>query len=344
MTTPSESWTIARLLDWTRRYFEQANLESPRLCAEVLLAAAVGCQRIELYTQFNVEPSDPQRAQFRQWVKQAAEGTPVAYLVGTKEFFSLPFRVTKDVLIPRPETELLVAQAIEYLREKNRPANPHAQEPDDTLDKKVDLDELEAQFQAQGANRQPATAKAASPAARETPTQVWDVCTGTGCVAGAIATHIPSATILATDLCENALAVAASNFETLGLTARVITEQANGLTLPDNATAAVALAENRFDVIVSNPPYVAEGDPVGPGVDQEPRLALYAGPAGLDVLAPLIAAAPPFLKPAGLLLLEFGQGQADAVRDLICASGAFHEPRIRRDHQDIERTAAAIRR
>lgn len=117
----SESWTIGRLLTWTTDYLKQHGSDTPRLDAEVLLAAARGCQRIQLYTAFDEEADDKTRQTFREWVRRRAEGTPVAYLVGYREFYSMRFRVTPDVLIPRPETELLVVRLLDL--SKQRPAN-----------------------------------------------------------------------------------------------------------------------------------------------------------------------------------------------------------------------------
>ena len=112
----AEPWTIGRLLQWTTDYLKGHGSESPRLDAEVLLAQALGRQRIELYTTFDEMPSDDARAAFRELVRRRAEGTPVAYLVGRREFYSLSFRVTPDVLIPRPETELLVVAALDLAK------------------------------------------------------------------------------------------------------------------------------------------------------------------------------------------------------------------------------------
>lgn len=112
----AETWTIERLLAWTRAHLRENRIESPRLCAELLLASALGCQRIELYTRYDSTPAAAVLDRFRDWVRQAADGKPVAYLIGTREFFSLEFEVTPDVLIPRPETETLVERAIEAAR------------------------------------------------------------------------------------------------------------------------------------------------------------------------------------------------------------------------------------
>ena len=109
----AETWTHGKLLEWTASYLQDHGCENARLDAEVLLAEAAGCQRIDLYATFNEEASEECRVAFRELVRRRAEGMPVAYLVGKREFFSLSFRVTSDTLIPRPETEHLVISAID---------------------------------------------------------------------------------------------------------------------------------------------------------------------------------------------------------------------------------------
>ena len=156
MPTNNEPWTVLKLLDWTRKHFEQAGVESPRLCAEVLLGHCLDRPRVQLYAQFDYSPTPAELAQYRQFVRRSAEGEPVAYLVGKKEFYSLEILVTPDVLIPRPETELLVDQAVAHLRS----------------------------LSGEGF--------------------VWDVCTGSGCVAVGVARNAPQAQVLATDLSEQA--------------------------------------------------------------------------------------------------------------------------------------------
>lgn len=111
-----QPWTVGRLLTWTTDYLKKSGADSPRLDAELLLAEARGCQRIELYTSFEEIVGDDVRAKFREYVKRRAEGMPVAYLVGHKEFYSLTFRVTQDVLIPRPETEHVVIAVLDLLK------------------------------------------------------------------------------------------------------------------------------------------------------------------------------------------------------------------------------------
>lgn len=286
-----ESWTVLKLLDWTKGFLERAEVESPRLCAESLLAHSLACKRMELYTRYEYQPNPQELSCFREYVTKAARGHPVAYLVGRKEFYSLSFRVTPAVLIPRPETELLVDQAVAHLRSLTGP------------------------------------------------TSCRDVGTGSGCVAAAVAKHAPHATVLATDVSPDAVAVARNNVESLGLSDRVTCAVADLLSLPDAWEG-----EPAFDAITANPPYVADEDDVGKGVEYEPAGALRAGPEGLDVLKPLIAAVPPYLKSGGVLCVEFGMGQADAVRDLIVDTDTFDEPTILKDHRSIERAAVAKQR
>ena len=113
MAEATEQWTLKRLLDWTKDYFEKVGSDSSRLDAEVLLAEALQCQRIELYTRFEEVPPADTLTEYRAWVKRRGAGEPVAYIVGHKEFYSINFDVTPSVLIPRPETEHIVVAAIE---------------------------------------------------------------------------------------------------------------------------------------------------------------------------------------------------------------------------------------
>lgn len=121
---PTEVWTVGRLLQWTTDYLKQRGADSPRLDAEVLLSESLGCQRIELYTAFDQVPGEEKLTRFREFVRRRAEGMPVAYLVGRREFYSLSFTVTPAVLIPRPETEFVVIAVLDLA--KQRPAQEFA--------------------------------------------------------------------------------------------------------------------------------------------------------------------------------------------------------------------------
>src|SRR5215213_6431540 len=121
MSSADEPWTVGRLLKWTVDYLAKHGAENPRLDAEVLLAHARNCRRIDLYTAFGEVANEETRTAFRELVKRRAAGMPVAYLVGHREFYSLDFEVNADVLIPRPETELLVVALLDHV--KKRPAS-----------------------------------------------------------------------------------------------------------------------------------------------------------------------------------------------------------------------------
>lgn len=181
MTQP-ETWTVGKLLKWTTDFLRKHESESPRLDAEVLLAFARGCQRIELYTAFEEEPPEEIKVRFRELVKKRAQGEPVAYLVGNKEFFSLNFKVTRDCLIPRPETEHLVVAAIDLAKH------------------------LE---QSRGGEGTPQ------------PIRIIDLGTGSGCIAISLAKHLTNAQITAVDRSDAALALAKQNAEAQGLSERI---------------------------------------------------------------------------------------------------------------------------
>lgn len=115
--TTTEAWTIGRLLTWTADYLSKHGSSSPRLDGEILLAHVLECERIQLYTAFDTEPDEEVKAAFKDMIRRRAEGMPVAYLVGYKEFYSATFEVNSDVLIPRPETEHLVVEAIDRAKQ-----------------------------------------------------------------------------------------------------------------------------------------------------------------------------------------------------------------------------------
>lgn len=115
-------WTIKALLAWTADHFAKKGLDSPRLDAELLLAHVLGCKRIDLIVRYDEQPNDTQRATFRELLQKRLDRCPTAYLVGTREFYLLPFEVNSAVLIPRPDTETLVDVALEFLKKRPAPA------------------------------------------------------------------------------------------------------------------------------------------------------------------------------------------------------------------------------
>ena len=260
---PEDRWTVGRLIKWTADFLKKKGAETPRLDAEVLLASVLKCERVRLYTQYEDEVGDRERTSFRELVKRRSEGSPVAYLVGKKEFYSLSLAVSPAVLIPRPDSEFVVVEALDKLKGQESP-------------------------------------------------RCVDVGTGSGCLALACLQHHKTAKFIAIDLSPEALKVARGNAEKHGLAGRVEFREGDLL--------ESLLKEGPFDLILSNPPYIATGviPTLEPGVrDYEPHLALDGGEDGLRVVARLIIQAIPLLKIGGHLILEIGSDQEDPVRTLI---------------------------
>jgi release factor glutamine methyltransferase len=287
MTTPEEPWTIGRLLTWTVEYLTKHGAENPRLDAEVLLAKARGCRRIDLYAAYGEPAAEETRTAFRELVRRRAAGTPVAYLVGKREFYSLEFEVTPDVLIPRPETEHLVVALLDHAKAR------------------------ESGSRGLGAEEQAASTPVPSPQPL-VPLTIADVGTGSGILAVCAAKYMPNAHVTAIDISRAALAVAKRNAERHGVIDRIEFIESN--------LFANVPADRQFDYVVSNPPYVstAEMAQLPPDVrDHEPHVALDAGDHGIDVVAPLIEQAAARLKPGGALFIEISPMIAMEVEQLI---------------------------
>jgi release factor glutamine methyltransferase len=288
-TDPDDRWTVGRLLRWTQDFLKKKGSESPRLDAEVLLASVLKCERVRLYTQYEDEVVEPSRTAFRDLVKRRAEGAPVAYLVGKKEFYSLAFAVSPAVLIPRPDSEFVVVEALTRLKGIVGP-------------------------------------------------RCVDVGTGSGCLALAVAHQHKTARFTAIDKSPEALAVARKNGATHGLLDRVVFVEGDLLEPVGE--------EDPFDLILSNPPYIASAvvPTLEPSVrDFEPHLALDGGEDGLRVVERLIDQALPLLKVGGFLILEIGSDQEAPVRELIVARAGFDLAPTIRDAANHPRVILARR-
>jgi release factor glutamine methyltransferase len=261
-----EAATVAGLLDdATARIASALGLahRDARLDARVLAAHVLGVDTAWLIAHDTDPLSDPHAAAFESLLTQRLEGVPIAYLVGTREFYGRPFQVSPDILIPRPDTELLVELALARMP------------PDQAMD-------------------------------------VLDLGTGSGCIAITLALERPRARVTAVDRSTAALAIAGRNADILNAHVEFLTSD-----------WFAALAGRRFDLIVGNPPYIAATDPhlTRGDVRFEPLTALAAGRDGLADLRQLTAAARNHLRPGGVLLLEHGYDQADAVQALLRESG-----------------------
>jgi release factor glutamine methyltransferase len=323
MTSPEEPWTIGRLLSWTVEYLGRHGAENPRLDAEVLLAEARGCRRIDLYAAYSEPAGDEVRMAFRELVRRRAAGTPVAYLVGWREFYALEFIVTPDVLIPRPETELLVVALLDQVKQRGasevvRGSRDPAQEPTeglmpgdsgrpavDTVARSGDRPQLESGDQPQ--------------------LEIADVGTGSGALAVCAAKYVPSSHVTAIDVSPAALEVARRNAQRHGVAERIDFVESD---LFANVGSAAM-----FDCIVSNPPYVStqEMAELSPDVrEQEPHVALHAGARGTEVVARLIEAAKTRLRPGGVLLVEVSPMIAAEVEQLVRSESEFElQPTLR---------------
>jgi len=282
--------TVLEVIQKSAEFLARKDVESPRLQAELLLAHLLKLPRMKLYLNFDRTLSDAELDALRALVRRRGQREPLQHIIGSTSFCGLEMAVNRNVLIPRPETELLAEAGWEFLS---------------TL------------------NSQPPTA--------------LDFGTGSGCIAIALAVKCPGARIVALDASAPALVVAGENAARNGVGERLEFLHGNGLAaLPDGA---------RFDLIVSNPPYIpsAEIATLPTEVrDFDPREALDGGSDGLAFYHLLAAEAAPWLRPGGKIMLEFGDGQAAAIRVLFATAGWIVEA-VRSDYTQRERILIARR-
>ncbi len=275
-------WTVQKILNWTIAFFEKKGLPDARLSAEQLLAHVLGLRRLDLYLQFERILTPQEREAYKRLVQRRANREPLQYILGKAEFYGLEFRVTPAVLIPRPETELLVDAVIEHFRQSTE-KHPH----------------------------------------------IVDVGTGSGCIAVAIKYHLPEAHVVGVDVSQQALSIARENADTHGVAVEWV--QADGI-------AFLTEQQHHWHAIVSNPPYIGEDEwpTLPPEVREfEPRTALLAGKTGLEFYQQLVPVAYQSLVPGGMLVMEIGYRQGNALQQLLEQQG-FQHP-IVKDYQQHNR-------
>lgn len=277
--------TILELIQKTTQYFEKAGVPNPRLDVELLLSHALGLKRMELYIQFERNLSEAELNLLRPLVKRRANREPLQHIVGHVDFCDLNLLVSPQALIPRPETEILVAKAVELI----------------------------------GKNFNG---------------KILDLGTGTGAIILSLLKACPAASGIAVDLSESALELAKKNAAKTGSDARIEFRKGNFF--------EAVKPDETFDLIISNPPYIPSGEmsSLQKEVQLDPVLALDGGADGLDCIRSIVKTAPKHLKANGLLLLETGINQKDAVDKLFQDAG-LKNIEFFKDLQQVPRLAKA---
>ena len=281
---------VQDILNKAARNFADAGIPTPRLDAEILLACCLDCDRIDFIKNPKAPVDEKTLAIFQRLAARRLAWEPVAYITGRKEFWSFVLEVNSSVLIPRPDTEVLVEEALNVYRQ-------------------LGLAKI----------------------------RILDIGTGSGAVALALACEIPAARLTATDISAAALATARRNARNLQLEQQIEFLQGDLLEPVDGF----------FDIIVSNPPYIAEEeyDKLPAGVkNYEPAAALRAGIGGLDFYRKIVAAALGYLKNNGWLLLETGSNQSTQIVDIFDSSGQYSDISIRNDYAGLPRVIKARRK
>jgi release factor glutamine methyltransferase len=286
--------TVLEAIQKSAEYLAKKGVESPRLQTELLLAHQLQMPRMKLYLNFERVLTPGETDALRELVKRRGRREPLQHLTGTTSFCGLEITVNRHALVPRPETELLAEEGWKFLnREDRRVGDPN-----------------------------PGTATR-RPSQNDPPTAL-DLGTGTGCIAIALAVKCPDAKVTATDISPDALALAKENAARNNVSERIEFLEGDGFDfnpegrrVGDPSLETAARRPSQFDLIISNPPYIpsAEIATLQPEVrDFDPRAALDGGTDGLDFYRKFSTQAKPFLKPNGKFMLEFGDGQAETIR------------------------------
>jgi release factor glutamine methyltransferase len=247
----NEVWTVKKVLHWMVDKFKEKNIANPRLDGEILIALTLKIDRVGVYLNLLRPLSDEERDILRNYVKRRLSGEPIAYITGEKAFYSIDLKVTDDVLIPRPDTEILVEKTLEKLTS--------------------------------GA-------------------KILDIGTGSGAIALSIKKENSDVKVFASDISEKALKIAKENGKNLNLDVNWFL---GSLFSP--------FPGEKFNIIVSNPPYIPIGTELQLEVQKEPQSALFAKERGLKILFEIIESAPDYLEKNGWLLMEFGENQENEL-------------------------------
>jgi release factor glutamine methyltransferase len=302
-TVHSSRLSVHRILKRAEEILVEQGIQNPRYDTEALLSRTLNIDRVGLYTQYDRILSDEEVNDFLVLVQRRKKREPPQYILGSTEFFGLEFIVTPDVLIPRPETEILIE---EVLKAVGSPQSAVIDYRQSTIGYRLNI---------------------------------LDLCTGSGCIAVALAKKLRDARIYAVDISERALKIARENARRHGVEDRIDFIQGN-------LFEPFTVHGSRFDLIISNPPYIPSGeiDLLQREVKEyEPREALNGGPDGLFYLKKIIEEAPDYLKSDGSLLLEIGYGQKERVFELAEERGIYGGSEVIKDFAGIERVVKWIK-
>lgn len=308
--------TVLEIIRRTSDFFRTKDIDSPRLTIELMLCEVLGCSRIKLYMHYDKPLQVSELELLRSMVRRRGKREPLQYILGGAEFYGLPFKVSPCVLIPRPETELLVERAEKEITRRGASGSSHL------------LNGLQpSQDGAFRSSAEPQEKYAGN--SSDAGLRILDIGTGSGCIAIALAKRFPQAIITAVDISAQALAVAQEN-------ARL--HQINNITFVEADILSDVSWEQQFDVIVSNPPYISGMDSKGlqPEVGLfEPLSALTDNADGLTFYRRFAAIFPKLLTETGCFFVEIGYGQAEGAAEYFSASGFSVE--VHKDYADIPR-------
>lgn len=314
MKAAQDVWTSRKLMDWMREAFTQRGVEQARLCAELLLCHVLRCDRLSLFMDPDRPASLAERDTLRAMAAKVIKGEPIQYILGEWPFFGMTFGVDRRVLIPRPETELLVEHGLIAMREMLGLTREHGVAGTVSADAPI----------------------------------VLDVCTGSGVVGIALIKNLlrqaPSAVCIATDIDDAALDVARGNAARHGVESSVRFVKADGLA--GLADVEQVRAAGGAHALVSNPPYIPDDEWESvPAVvkDFEPHGALRGGADGFAVAGPILRGAPGVLRPGGVLIVELAASRVEEGRRMAVATGGYDRVQCIRDQFDRPRAVLATR-
>jgi release factor glutamine methyltransferase len=281
---------LGECLHKTTQHFNKLGIPSSRLDAELLFSQALGLKRIDLYLRFDQPLNEEDLEKCRVLVKRRSKGEPVAYISGSKDFYNQTFFVDSNVLIPRPETEMIVDLALDFFKTQ-----------------------------------------------RDTPLKILDLGSGSGCIGLTLLKNLEQAALVAVDISAGAVDIAKKNAQSLAVAERVqfLNQDAKDL---DSSLG-------EFDLVVANPPYIAENSPdVQSGVRNfEPHLALYSGVDGLNHLRDWSKVASLLTKSKGLALFEIGADQRQNAENIFTATKSFSKIEVLKDLAGLDRIVRAVK-